>query len=154
PGPSWAFGRRLPCGNVKETEMGPEVRAVKLSAPRVLVFLLAVLLLGMSAPVWAATTAVRPAVEPAAPAPARPAKPIQRTSGSLVNDFYTLVPPCRVFDTRFPTSGGPFQGGTNAGNPRTIQVGGQCGVPATATVVVLSVAVGDFTTTGYVVLYP
>jgi len=147
--------------------MGPKVFTAKSVTASVLFVLLAVFLLGESVPAWtavagkvarlakpAASAPVKPSPAAQPAKPAKPAKPPQRiASGPVPTDYNTLTP-CRVFDTRNAGSGGVFVGGTNPGNPRTITVGGVCGVPATAKVVALNVAVADFTTSGYVVLYP
>jgi hypothetical protein len=66
--------------------------------------------------------------------------------------FYTLTP-CRAVDTRNP--GGPYGGPALVANSdRSFQVTGRCGVPSTATAVVLNLAVTDATSAGNLRLYP
>jgi hypothetical protein len=148
--------------------MGPKVFTAKSVAASVLFFLLTVLVLGVSARALPGVVpaAAKAALAPTAPAkpaasatsaaerPAKPARPpLKGVVAAKPTDYYTVTP-CRVFNSRAGGSGGVFLGGTNAGNPRTIMVAGTCGVPATAKVVVLNVAVADFTSGGYVSLYP
>ncbi|HEX3528831.1 MAG TPA: Ig-like domain-containing protein [Thermoanaerobaculia bacterium] len=147
--------------------MGPKVFTAKSVTASVLFVLLTVFLLGMSVPAWTAAPAAGKVARPAKPAasapaspaknPVKPGKPAQRVvSGTVPNDYYTVTP-CRVLDTRQPGAlgdGGIFTGGSNATNPRRLMVGGRCGVPASAKVVVLNVAVTNFSTSGYVLLYP
>ena len=71
--------------------------------------------------------------------------------GSLPSDFFT-VPPCRLVDTRQPgPGGGPI---LTLGTSRTFQVGGFCGVSASATAVALNLAVTAPTAAGNCRLYP
>lgn len=66
--------------------------------------------------------------------------------GAPPADFYTITP-CRVFDTR---GGAPLA----AGVPRTITVGGTCGIPATARAVAANLTVAGATASGNIVVYP
>ena len=69
----------------------------------------------------------------------------------VATKFYTVTP-CRVADTRNPT--GPYGGPALAANSdRTFAVGGQCGVPTTATAVSLNVSVTQPSALGYLRLY-
>ena len=65
--------------------------------------------------------------------------------------FHT-VSPCRVFDSRDPSLGGPAAVPANA--PFEAQVAGRCGVPATARSVALNVTVTGATAAGHVTLFP
>lgn len=62
--------------------------------------------------------------------------------------FYT-VPPCRLLDTRILHQ--PLAG---SGPPRTIAVGGVCGVPPAARAVALNLTVVGPTEPGFVAVYP
>lgn len=68
---------------------------------------------------------------------------------------YSFVPltPCRLIDTRGPnaTNGGPVM---SAGAIRAFQVKGQCGVPAAAKAVALSVTSVAPTVDGFFALWP
>lgn len=68
---------------------------------------------------------------------------------------YSFVPlvPCRVVDTRGPssTNGGPA---LDAGATRTFQIKGQCGVPATAKAVALTLTAVGPTAAGHLILWP
>ena len=61
-------------------------------------------------------------------------------------DFYTLGP-CRAVDTR---TGPPLTSGT----PRTFQIAGVCGVPATAKALAINVTVAGPTANGFITLWP
>jgi Glycoside hydrolase family 44 len=66
-------------------------------------------------------------------------------------DFYTL-PPCRLIDTR--NAAGPLGGpALAAGTPRSFDLAGQCGIPATARAVSVNVTVVSPSAAGYVVAY-
>jgi hypothetical protein len=66
--------------------------------------------------------------------------------------FYTVTP-CRVVDTRDPTSawGGPALTG---GTQRAFSFAGRCGIPATARSVALTLAVTQPTAPGDLSLFP
>jgi hypothetical protein len=71
---------------------------------------------------------------------------------TLPSKFHTLAP-CRVVDTRTPN--GPYGGPALVANAdRTFVLAGQCGVPATASAVVLNIAVTGSTAGGDLRLYP
>jgi hypothetical protein len=63
-------------------------------------------------------------------------------------DFYTILPPCRVFDSRIT---GPR---LTSENPVIINVAGSCGVPATAKAVSLNVTAIGAPGDGFITLYP
>jgi uncharacterized repeat protein (TIGR01451 family) len=63
--------------------------------------------------------------------------------------FYTLAP-CRLIDTRAPSSDGPLA----AGILRSIYPYSQCNIPFTARALAVSVTVTEPTTSGHVKLYP
>src|SRR5215210_7799076 len=67
-------------------------------------------------------------------------------------DFYRITPtiaPCRVFDSRLPADAPPLSGNV----PRTIQVTGVCGVPASAQAVAVNLTVVKPTGGGYLIVY-
>ena len=66
---------------------------------------------------------------------------------------FFAVAPCRVVDTRNPTStnGGPILG---TGTQRNFAIRGSCGVPTTAKAVSLNVTVTAATTTSFLTLWP
>ncbi len=66
--------------------------------------------------------------------------------------MYHTVSPCRVADTRGPVgdNGGPALAG---GATRAFNLGGRCGIPATAKAVSLNLAVTGATSPGYLTLY-
>jgi uncharacterized repeat protein (TIGR01451 family) len=67
-------------------------------------------------------------------------------------DFYT-VSPCRLLDTRGPA--GPFGGPVLTSNvPRSLQVTGSCGIPATARAVAVNVTAIQSTSSGRLQIYP
>ena len=75
---------------------------------------------------------------------------ITRTKLDCPADYYTVAP-CRVYDSRQRIDGlGPLV----TGQERDVQVTGLCGVPATASAVVLNVAAIDPTTAGGLAVYP
>ncbi len=63
-------------------------------------------------------------------------------------DFFTVAP-CRAVDTR-----GPDAPGLTAGNARTFNLLGHCGVPATARALALNVTVVEPASGSYLRLYP
>lgn len=65
-------------------------------------------------------------------------------------DFFTLVP-CRVVDTRLPSSGGP---GLAAGEDRTLSVHSTCGVPLTARALSVNITVTAASAAGHLSLHP
>jgi hypothetical protein len=66
--------------------------------------------------------------------------------------FYTVTP-CRAVDTRNPT--GPYGGpALAADSDRTFALGGQCGIPTTATAVFLNLTVTQASAAGVLRLYP
>jgi hypothetical protein len=66
-------------------------------------------------------------------------------------DFYTL-PPCRLIDTR--NAAGPLGGpALAAGAPRSFDLAGHCGVPATAKAISVNVTAVSPSAAGYVVAY-
>ncbi|MFN7986788.1 MAG: hypothetical protein U0529_04890 [Thermoanaerobaculia bacterium] len=72
------------------------------------------------------------------------------SGGALL--LQTLTP-CRIVDTRNPTGawGGPALG---AGETRTFEIGGQCGVPADAGAVTMNVTVTKATAAGSLTFFP
>ncbi len=75
------------------------------------------------------------------------------TGPAKAADFYTLTP-CRVVDTR--GASGPYgRPSLVAGADRTFVFAGQCGIPSTATAVVLNVvAISPTSGPGFLTLYP
>jgi hypothetical protein len=70
----------------------------------------------------------------------------------VATSFYTVTP-CRVVDTRRPTS--PWGAPALAANTsRTFTVGGQCGIPATAKAVALNLTITQPTADGDLRAYP
>src|SRR5207302_1535255 len=61
--------------------------------------------------------------------------------------FFTLTPPCRVFDSRQSTA-------LQTGVARTIPVAGSCGVPADAKAVAVNLTVTGATASGAIEIYP
>ena len=68
------------------------------------------------------------------------------------NLSYYTVTPCRIIDTR--TANGPFGGPAFGVTARSFQIGGNCGVPATAKAIQVNVAAINAPAGGEVVLYP
>lgn len=66
---------------------------------------------------------------------------------------FFAVAPCRVVDTRNPTStnGGPILG---TGTQRNFAIRGNCGVPTSAKAVSLNVTITGATTTSFLTLWP
>jgi len=60
------------------------------------------------------------------------------------------VPPCRLLDTRDPSSGGPLV----SGEVRIVQVSGLCGLPTLAKAVSLNVTAVDPSGAGHLTLHP
>lgn len=88
-----------------------------------------------AAPVAAAGIAATSGINPAS------------SDGAAVDRSFFTVAPCRVFDTR----GEALPLGAV---PRTVEVGGQCGVPATARAAVLDITATRATQEGSVLVYP
>lgn len=68
------------------------------------------------------------------------------------NLSYYTVTPCRIVDTR--NAQGPFGGPALGGTPRTFQITGSCGVPATAKAILVNLAAIAAPVSGEIVLYP
>jgi hypothetical protein len=71
---------------------------------------------------------------------------VTSTTGNPALSFFT-VSPCRALDTR---SSSPLTNGA----PRTVTLGGTCGVPADAQSVAVNVTVVNPTAAGFLTLYP
>ena len=65
--------------------------------------------------------------------------------------FFTVTP-CRFFDTRYASTGGPNP--LAGGSTRSVPVVGRCAVPATAMAVSLNVTVTQPGAPGFLTLYP
>jgi Subtilase family/Calx-beta domain len=80
-------------------------------------------------------------------------RPFTVTQASPARDFFTVVPPCRLVDTREP---GPSSGTIPFATSRVFPVvGGACtAVPASATAVAFNVTITGPTATGNCRLYP
>jgi hypothetical protein len=78
--------------------------------------------------------------------------PIVRARGtaSIFESGLHLVTPCRLFDSRRPEDGPPLAGGKT----RTVVVGGECGLPASARAVALNVTTVGPTGSGYITVFP
>ncbi|HWM89561.1 MAG TPA: carboxypeptidase regulatory-like domain-containing protein [Thermoanaerobaculia bacterium] len=63
-------------------------------------------------------------------------------------DYYTIVPPCRLLDTRI--SGGPISSGVET----EFATAGQCSIPADAVAIAVNVTVIDPSNGGHVEIYP
>jgi ELWxxDGT repeat protein len=72
-------------------------------------------------------------------------------AGAPAGAFYTVVP-CRVFDSRSPTLGGPAP--LPAGGEVAVAFFNRCGIPATAVTVSVNVTVTQPTAPGYLTVYP
>jgi hypothetical protein len=95
-------------------------------------------------------TPIPPTVTPTPTPTATPT--LTPTSGPLVAGYYTLTP-CRVADTRDPN--GPFGGpALSAGEVRSFEMPGRCGIPAEAGAVALNVIVTQPSAPGFLSLYP
>lgn len=69
------------------------------------------------------------------------------TAAGTGGDFYTLTP-CRVLDTRDQSA--PL----SAGETRTVQMAGSCGIPSHAAAVAVNITVVNATTNGELTAYP
>ena len=74
--------------------------------------------------------------------------PVSAVDGGL--DYYSLIPPCRLVDTRDVGDPG---GALASGTPRRIQAAGPCGIPGDARALAVTVTVVDATASGNLLLY-
>jgi len=65
---------------------------------------------------------------------------------------YYVVSPCRFFDTRDPSLGGPIP--LTGGSSKRVSFGSRCGVPQTAKAVSVNVTVTQPGAAGHLTIYP
>jgi RHS repeat-associated protein len=77
---------------------------------------------------------------------------IARVTASTAGSKFFAITSCRVLDTRNPPPTPPVP--VDPANPRTVQVGGNCGVPADASAVSGNLTVVTPSATGYMQAFP